>query len=222
MGDRPSLPLTASSARSLIEAQTVVARPFLVPEVALRLVTDACPLWRATDADLEALGLPAPYWAFAWAGGQALARYVLDHAHRVAGKTVLSFGAGGGVEAIAAALAGATVVATDIDPFAVEALRINAALNGVSLTATDQDVLGVLDPSWDVVLVGDVTYETELAEQTVAWLSALSQRGAAVLLSDPGRGFIDPARFTTLTTYESPSDVDLDGTDLRTTPILTL
>ena len=136
--------MSSSSARqALIREQTVVDRPYLVPEVALHLVTDRCPLWRATDADLEALALPAPYWAFAWAGGQALARYVLDEPEVVKGKAVLCFGAGGGVEAVAAALAGAArVVASDIDPFAVDALRMNARLNGVTLEVTDADLLG--------------------------------------------------------------------------------
>lgn len=209
--------------RQLIKTQTVVARPFLVPEVQLHLVTEACPLWKATDADLAALDLPAPYWAFAWPGGQALARYVLDHPAEVADKTVLSFGAGGGVEAVAAALVGARrVVAADIDPFAVEALWMNAALNGVRLEPTDNDYLGFRDPAWDVVLVGDVSYEDTLAQRLLRWLQDLDAHGVAVRLSDPGRGFIEEAALERLTVYRSPSDIDIDGTDLRPTPIFTV
>ncbi len=204
----------------LIRQQTVVDRAYLVPEVALHLITDACPLWTATDADLEALDLSAPYWAFAWSGGQALARYVLDHPEEVAGKTVLSFGAGGGIEAIAAALAGARrVIAADIDPVAVEAIRMNAALNAVELEVTARDLLGVVTPAWDVVLAGDVTYEDELAARVVDWLTRLQIEGAQVRIADPGRGFVDETRLVPLVTYDAPSDIDIDGTDLKPTTV---
>ena len=208
------------SARALIRAQTIIDRPFLAPEVRLHLVTEACPLWKATDADLEALGLCAPYWAFAWPGGQALARYVLDFPAQVSGKTVLSFGAGGGVEAVAAALAGASrVIASDIDPFAVEALHMNAALNDVTLEATTDDLIGHIDPAWQVVLAGDVTYESELADRLGRWFWDLKESGVAVRIADPGRGFVDPTRYDVLAAYDAPSDIDIDGSDLRPTPI---
>ena len=204
----------------LIREQTVVAKAFLVPEIVLHLITDTCPLWTATDADLEALALPAPYWAFAWSGGQALARYVLDHPVEVAGKTVLSFGAGGGIEAIAAAKAGASrVVASDIDPFAVEAIGLNAALNAVQVDATTEDLLGRVDPAWDVVLAGDVTYDNELAAEVVDWLATLQAAGTQIRIADPGRGFLDERRLQPLATYAAPSDIDIDGSDLRPTQI---
>ena len=212
--------MRSADRRALIRAHTVIEAPFLVPEVKLHLVTDACPLWTATDADLERLQLPAPYWAFAWSGGQALARHVLDHPKVVAGKTVLSFGAGGGIEALAAARAGAQrVIASDIDPFAVDALNLNAAVNGVALEATDEDLIDHDDPAWQVVLAGDVTYETELADRVVAWLARLQARGAVVWIADPGRGFLNETRLEPVATYSAPSDIDIDGTDLRPTTI---
>ncbi len=201
----------------------MIDRPFLVPEIRLHLVTDACALWKATDADLEALGLPAPYWAFAWSGGQALARHLLDHPEEVANKTVLAFGAGGGVEAIAAALAGARrVVASDLDPFAVEAIALNAALNGVHIDATTEDFIGQDDPAWEVVLAADVTYETELANRVTDWLTSLQVRGATVRMADPRRGFLAAERLEVVAEYQAPSDVDIDGSDLRPTPIYRL
>lgn len=189
----------------------------------MHLVTDACPLWTATDRDLEALSLSAPYWAFAWSGGQALARHVIDHPREVAGRTVLVFGAGGGVEALAAAKAGAgRVIASDIDPFAVEALALNAALNGVAIEATDRDLLGAHSSDWDTILVGDVTYESELAERVLDWLDDLQTAGLEVRLADPERGFLDPARLEVLSTYDTPSDIDVDGTNLQSTPVCRL
>lgn len=199
--------------------QTVIAAPILCPELRLHLVTDACKLWTATDAELEALDLPAPYWAFAWAGGQALARYVLDHPEVVRGKDVLDFGSGGAIEGLAAMIGGArSVLAADIDPYAQTAAELNAALNHVSLHTTTEDLIGVPDPAWQVVLAGDVTYDDEIAAQVRAWLQGLARAGATVLLADPGRGFLDTTGFEAVGTYEAPADVDADGTHrVRTT-----
>jgi predicted nicotinamide N-methyase len=173
----------------------------------MHLITPASPLWRATEAEAAAAGLVEPYWAFCWAGGQALARYVLDHGALVRGKTVLDFGAGGGVEAVAAALRGGRVLAADIDPLAARAIRANAELNGVEIDTTVEDLIGRAG-SWDVVLVGDVTYEAELTRRVLAWLGDLAARGAVVLIGDPGRGFIDPGAFDALVTYDAPADND--------------
>ncbi|MEO1336185.1 MAG: 50S ribosomal protein L11 methyltransferase [Myxococcota bacterium] len=194
-----------------------------MPEVSMHLITDACPLWKATDADLERLGLPAPYWAFAWSGGQALARHILDHPEEVSSRTVLSFGAGGGVEALAAARAGARrVIASDIDQFAIEALHLNAELNDVDIEATIDDLIGHIDPAWDIVLAADVTYETELTARVIDWLAELQARGVEVRIADPGRGFLNPARLEMLAEYDAPSDIDIDGSDLRVTPVFRL
>lgn len=197
---------------ALIRAETVIAAPVLCPELRLHLITDACRLWTATDADLSALELPAPYWAFAWAGGQALARYVLDHPELVRGRTVLDFGSGGAIEGLAALRVGAqAVLAADIDPFAQTAAELNAGLNGVRIQTTTDDLIGALG-DWPVVLAGDVTYDEAMAARVRAWLQALADRGATVLLADPGRGFLDTQGFEIVGTYEAPADVDADGT----------
>ncbi len=209
----------AAQREALIRAETVVAHPVLCPELSLHLITDKCPLWRATDKDLDALELPAPYWAFAWAGGQALARHLLDHPELVRGRHVLDFGSGGAIEALAAMKAGAkSVLAADIDPFAETVAVLNAALNQVEVQCTNDNLIGVLDPQWQVVLAGDVTYDDPLAEEVKMWLQALAKNGATVLLADPGRGFLDTADFVALQTYDAPADVDADGTHtVRTT-----
>lgn len=212
----------AAAGRALILRETVVSRPPLAPELSLRLVTEACPLWRATEADLAILGIPEPYWAFAWPGGQALARHVLDHPERVRGRRVLDFGSGCAIEAIAALRAGASnVLAADVDPWAADAARLNAELNGASLEVTSADLLG-RDEGWDIVLVGDMFYEKELATRVSAWLQALAGRGAQVLIGDPGRGFFEASDAALLAEYDAPADVDVDGLYRRRTAVFCL
>lgn len=205
--------------RDLIRRHTQVAAPHLVPEVRLHLITPDCALWSATEDEAAAAGIAEPYWAFAWPGGQALARLVLDRPDLVQGRRVFDFGGGSGVEAIAAALAGAQrVSASDTDPLAVAAMALNAELNGVALTATADDLIG-RDLDADVVLVGDMTYEAALTRRVVAWLERLAAAGRDVLVADPGRGFVDLSPWEIVATYEAPSDVDLDGRHRVTTPI---
>ena len=205
---------------ALIRAETVVAAPLLCPELRLHLVTDACDLWRATDADLEAMQLPAPYWAFAWAGGQALARHVLDNPKLVRGRRVLDFGSGGAIEGLAALKVGAhSVLAADIDPFADTAAQMNAQLNDVQIETTTDDLIGTVDPSWQVILAGDVTYDERMATEVRAWLHRLAARGATVLVADPGRGFLNTEGLHPLATYEAPADVDADGTHRISTTV---
>lgn len=204
--------------RALVREHTVIARPWLTPEIRLHLITPDTPMWRANEKQAEAAGLHDPYWAFCWAGGQALARYLLDQPEVVAGKHVLDIGCGGGVEAIAAAKAGASVLGADIDPIATSALTLNAQLNRVALEHTNENLLGSRGP-WDVVLAGDVTYEQDLARDMRAWLFALASRGTLVLLADPQRGFLDTEGFSKLACYDSPADDDEDGTRLIATPI---
>jgi predicted nicotinamide N-methyase len=202
-----------------VVAHTVVAPARLCPAIHLHLITASCPMWRATEDEAARAGLVEPYWAFSWAGGQALARYVLDHPEVVRGKSVLDFGAGGAVEGIAAALAGGRVLAADIDPLAIEATRLNAALSGVTLETTTDNLIGRIDRTWDVVLAGDVFYGTEMAAPTLAWLRELATRGALVLIGDPDRGFLDTSGLEHVARYEAPADNDADGSFLRPTTV---
>jgi predicted nicotinamide N-methyase len=201
-----------------VREHAVTARPWLCPEVAMRLITHECPLWYRSEDDVHAMGWETPFWAFAWPGGQSLARHLLDHPSIVAGKTVLDFGAGGAVEGIAARMAGARrVIASDIDPVAAVAMEVNAALNGVSLEVTTDDLIGRDDPAWEVVLAGDMFYDAELSARALDWLAALARRGAVVLLGDPGRGNIPEARVEAVAWYEAPFDTDVRGLHLRKT-----
>lgn len=171
-----------------IRENTALAAPPLVPELRLYTATELTPLWRATAAVLERYDMPPPFWAFPWAGGQALARYVLDHPALVRGKSVIDFAAGGGLVGIAARRAGAaTVLASEIDRFAVVAMRLNAAANGVTLEPVERDLLEAPLGDAEVVLAGDIYYEPALSQRGLAWLQAHAARGALCLTGDPGR-----------------------------------
>ncbi|HEY0282913.1 MAG TPA: methyltransferase, partial [Rhizomicrobium sp.] len=184
-----------------IRDNTALTAPPLVPELRLHLATEIVPLWRKTEEELEEQGVPPPYWAFAWAGGQALARYVLDHPDAVRGKSVLDFGSGSGLVAIAAVKAGASqVLAADIDAFAATAIRLNADANGASLAITQEDVIGRAG-DWATILAGDMCYERPLAERLLVWLKQRVQAGATVLLGDPGRSYFPPSGIEKLATY---------------------
>jgi len=185
-------------------------------EVDLHLATEVVPLWRKTEEELQAEGVPPPYWAFAWAGGQALARYVLDHPDLVRGKTVLDFGAGSGLVALAAAKAGAAqIFAADIDPFAAAAIAANAAVNGLAVSVLCHDVIGS-DVAYDVILVGDMCYERPLAERLMAWLSGAR---AQVLLGDPGRSYFPKQGLEKLAAYSVPVTRDLEDREIRDTGV---
>mgnify|MGYP002725643259 CR=1 FL=1 len=216
--DGPRAPADPPAAADLIRRHAVVARPPLCPEIALRLITATTPLFRGNEAAAEAAGLPWPFWGFAWPGGQALARYVLDHPCLFRGNRVLDFGAGCGIAGIAAAMAGAReVLASDVDPTAAAAIEINARANGRQIEVTTRDLIGE-QGDWDVVLVGDMFYDDELAHACVPWLEELARRGARILLGDPGRGFLDADRLEPLERYDAPADNDADGTRrVRTT-----
>lgn len=196
---------------AFIGANTVVAAPPLVPEIALHLASEITPLWHATEESLARSQLPPPYWAFAWAGGQALARHLLDHPALVAGKRVLDLGAGSGLVAVAAARAGArSASAAEIDPLACAAIRLNAGLNGVPIAIESGDPIGRGDAPWDVVLAGDMCYERPLAERLVAWLRPLAARGLLVLLGDPGRAYLPTSGLVALARYTVPTSLELE------------
>lgn len=187
------------------------------PEIVLHVADEATALWQKTEDELEAIGLPPPFWAFAWAGGQALARYVLDHPQVVAGRRVLDFASGSGLVAIAAAKAGAVhVTASDLDGFAIPAIGLNAAANGVAdrITAVRDDLIGT-DPGSAVVLAADIFYEADLAGRVTAWLAGLHARGATVLVGDPGRSYLPRDRLEQLATYEVPVSRSLEDAEIK-------
>ncbi len=187
----------------------------LAPEIHLRLADEATDLWEKTEEELGRIGLPPPYWAFAWAGGQALARHVLEHPDLVAGRRVLDFAAGSGLAAIAAAKAGAAVAeASEIDELALAAMALNAAQNGVSLVARADDLIGA-DDGWDVVLAGDVSYQRDMAEAVTRWLAALARRGAAVLIGDPWRAYLARDLLEPIAAYDVPVTRALEDADVK-------
>jgi predicted nicotinamide N-methyase len=214
---KPASAATSAEARdAFIRMHTVLARTPLVPEIALHLATDVTLLWHATEAWLAARDVPAPFWAFSWAGGQALARFLLDDPSPVAGKRVLDLASGGGVVAIAAARAGArSVIAVDIDPFAEAAARLNAAANGVTLDVRTADVTTSDPPDVDVILAGDVCYEHDAAARFERWLRASVAAGARVLLGDPERAYTPQRGLRALASYDVPTPVDLEGRTVR-------
>jgi predicted nicotinamide N-methyase len=189
------------------------------PEISLYVADEATALWQKTEDELGTLGLPPPFWAFAWAGGQALARYVLDHPETVRGRRVLDFASGSGLVAIAAMKAGAAeVTACDIDDFAIAAIGLNAAANGVKLTSRNDDLVGH-DLGWETVLAGDICYERDLAEAVTEWLFALQMRGATVLVGDPGRSYLPMARLHHLAEYQVPVTRSLEDADVKKTSV---
>ncbi|WP_425340538.1 class I SAM-dependent methyltransferase [Ciceribacter sichuanensis] len=190
-----------------------------VPEIRLRLASEVHDLWLKTEEDLEEIGLPPPFWAFAWAGGQGLARYILDHPETVAGKSVVDFASGSGLVAIAAALAGAkSVLAVDIDPWARTAVRLNAKANGVSVDFSGDDLIGQsLDV--DLVLAGDVFYDRDFAAALVEWFTGLSAGGVTVLVGDPGRSYRPTDRLEPLATYEVPVTRVLEDAEVKKTTV---
>jgi predicted nicotinamide N-methyase len=189
------------------------------PEIRLHLADEATELWQRTEDELAEIGLPPPFWAFAWAGGQALARYVLDNPDIVAGRRVLDVASGSGLVAVAAGRAGAaTIEAVDIDAFSVAAIGLNAEANGVSVSARQEDPVGQ-DAGWDVVLAGDVFYERDMAAAMTGWLGALDRRGATVLIGDPGRSYLPKERLEELAVYRVPVTRSLEDMEIKVTRV---
>nr|WP_245293140.1 50S ribosomal protein L11 methyltransferase [Mongoliimonas terrestris] len=203
-----------------MRAETRLIAPPHVPEIRLHLADEALDLWRRTEEELDRMGLPPPYWAFAWAGGQALARYILDNPHLVAGRRVLDFAAGSGIVAIAAAKAGAaSVLATDIDGFSLAAIALNAAANGVVVEASSIDVLATGAAGHDVVLAGDVFYEKPMADRVEPFLRSAKADGALVLFGDPGRSYIPKSGVEAIATYEVPVTRALEDSEVKRTRV---
>ena len=205
---------------TFIAEHTAVTSAPLIPEFRLHLATEVTPLWQATEETLRVTGLPPPYWAFPWVGGQAVARYVLDHPEITRGRVVFDFAAGCGVIALAAARTGAVAVtAVDIDPFALAAIRLNAALNGLTVMLSRDDVVGRSLPGVEVVLAGDVCYERPMAEAVIAWLRALARAGTTVIIGDPGRSYLPRTGLTALARHVIPTISDVEDTDSKATTV---
>jgi predicted nicotinamide N-methyase len=215
---------TPDARSAFILANTRLQRPPHTPEIALHLADEITPIWKLTEEALEEIGLAPPFWAFAWAGGQALARYLLDRPQTVAGKRVIDFASGSGLVAIAAAKAGAaSVLAADIDPFCGAALKLNAQVNEVAAEFTNADLLDAPAPAWaEVILAGDICYEKPLAERVMAWLTAARAAGAAVLIGDPGRSYFPRQGLEKLAEYQVPTTRELEDMEVKKTAVWTL
>jgi predicted nicotinamide N-methyase len=211
--------LKPQGASAFIRANTALTHPPHVPEIALHLADEMYALWHKTEEELAGLGLPPPFWAFAWAGGQGLARYVLDHPETVRGKSVLDFASGSGLVGIAAAKADArTVIAADTDPYCVAAVALNAEANEVDVAYMSDDLIGN-DDGWDVVLAGDVFYDRELAARIIPWFAELASRGATVLIGDPGRSYLPQQRLEQLAAYQVPVTRVLEDAEVKRTTV---
>jgi predicted nicotinamide N-methyase len=215
-----------SDRKAFIRANTRLKRVPHVPEISLHVADEAVPIWQKTEEELDAMGLPPPYWAFAWAGGQALARYVLDHPETVARRRVLDLASGSGLVAIAAARAGAApVIAADIDAFTEAAISLNAEANDVYIEIVVQDLLdrtASAEPRYDVILVGDLFYERDTAARALSFLDRQMAAGARVLIGDPGRTYLPEERLTRLAEYSVPVTRELEDLEIKRTTVWTL
>lgn len=213
--------MTATADRhSFVIQNTQLLQVPLVPEIVLHLAHEAVPLWQKTEEELGELGLPPPFWAFAWAGGQALARHILDNREVVTGRRVLDLASGSGLVAIAARLAGALdVLAVDIDAFAAQAILINASANNVQVDVKTANLLEMPPPFVDVILVGDLFYEKTLAAKLLEWLEQAQANGVTVLIGDPGRSYLPREKLISCAAYEVPVTRDLEDAEIKHTQV---
>ena len=207
---------------AFILENTRLQRPPHTPELQLYLADEITPIWRMTEEELDRLGLPPPFWAFAWAGGQALARYVLDHPDEVAGQPVIDFATGSGLVAIAAMKAGAArVLGADIDIFCRAAVALNAGANDVAVAFTERNLLHTPPPTTGVITAGDICYEKPMAEQVLAWLRAAHDAGARVLIGDPGRTYFPKQGLVQLAEYQVETTRELEDFAVKRTGVWT-
>ncbi len=200
---------------AFIRENTRIIAPSHVPELQLYLADDAVSLWQLTEEQLGELGLPPPFWAFAWAGGQALARFVLDHPDIVRGRSVLDVASGSGLVAIAAMKAGAaSALAVDIDAFAAHAAALNAALNDVRVETSDADPVGQPTDA-EIILVGDLFYDRDLAPRVLNWLIAQQAQGKTVLIGDPGRTYLPRDKLEQIAAYDIPVTRALEDAEIK-------
>jgi predicted nicotinamide N-methyase len=207
--------IAAADRAAFIRAHTRLMPVPHAPEISLLVADEATELWRKTEEELGEFGLAPPFWAFAWAGGQALARYLLDHPETVARRRVLDFAAGSGLVAIAAAKAGAACVeASDVDSLAIAAMELNAGVNGVAVAPRCADLVG-MDEGWDVILAAYIFYERDTAERVTEWLFAFAGRGRTILIGDPGRSYLPRKRLARLAEYEVPVTRALEDAEIK-------
>jgi predicted nicotinamide N-methyase len=205
---------------AFIRANTWPMAVPLVPEITLHLAHEVVPIWQKTEEELGEMGLPPPFWAFAWAGGQALSRHILDHPEIVRRRSVVDLASGSGLVGIAAMKAGAArVLAADIDGFSLSAIAINANLNGVEMSLTGEDLLSSPPPRADVILVGDLFYEKALAERVLDWLRQADTQGSTVLIGDPGRSYLPRGKLEKLAEFQVPVTRDLEDSDIKRTAV---
>ncbi|HYF23696.1 MAG TPA: methyltransferase [Caulobacteraceae bacterium] len=214
--------MTPEERIAFVRGHTRLQRPPHAPELRLWLADEITPIWRLTEEELGELGLPPPFWAFAWAGGQALARWLLDHPREAAGKRVLDFAAGSGLVAVAAAKAGAAeVAAADIDPYCEAAVALNAEANGVRVEFVGENLLDRPPPPADLITAGDICYEKPMAEAVLAWLRTAHGRGTRVLIGDPGRSYFPKEGLTRLAEYQVPTTRELEDLEVKRTGVWT-
>jgi len=208
--------LPATDPVEFIRSQTIIAVAPIVPELMLHLATEVTPLWQLTETRMQEKNLPPPFWAFAWPGGQGVARYVLDHPESVRGKQVMDFAAGGGIAALAAMKAGAAhALAVDIDPLALTAIQLNAALNHVAVENANGIDLTTVPEGIDVIVAGDICYQQEMADRLMRWLRMCVAAGIRVIMADPGRAYVPQSGLTELANYMVPTSLDLEHEDKR-------
>jgi predicted nicotinamide N-methyase len=209
---------------TFIRANTRIRPVPLIPEISIYVADEAVPLWHKTEEQLGEDGLPPPFWAFAWAGGQALGRYVLDHPEVARGRTVLDLASGSGLVGIAAMKAGAaSVTCADIDDFARTAITLNAQHNNVPVETIADDLLATTGSSgWDTILAGDIFYERDTAQRAFAFLSDHAVRGATILIGDPGRSYLPRDKLTIRATYRVPVTRELEDAEIKQTSVWAL
>jgi len=206
---------------AFIQAHTALAHAPLVPEIVLHLATEITPIWQASETWLQQANIEPPFWAFAWPGGQALARRILDHPETVRGRRVLDFAAGCGIAAIACAMAGAAKTeAAEIDAMAVAAILANACANHATVCALAEDVVGH-SCRWDLILCGDVCYEAPMTKHIMPWLRRMATV-CEVWIADPGRAYLPTQGLALLGEYAVPTSLELEDRVLRTTRLYQL
>lgn len=206
--------------KAFIRANTSILSPPLVPEIKLHLAHEALPIWQKTEDELGEIGLPPPFWAFAWAGGQALSRYIIDTPTVVWDRNVIEIASGSGIVGIAAMKAGAaSVLSADIDLFSVAAIEANAELNDVTLQITSEDLLAQTTSNADVILIGDLFYEKGVAERCMAWAQQAKAKGIDVIIGDPGRSYLPKHQLVKVAEYSVPVSRDLEDAEIKQTAV---